>query len=67
MSWLHGSQLLAGVGVLALSALLLKVFSSTTESAAGRLGPLHLIVMPMVVLLIVTAGVALIFLGLGKL
>jgi hypothetical protein len=67
MSWLHGSELLVGIGALALSALLLKLFSSTTANTGGPIGPLHLIVMPMTVLLVLTAGVVLVFMGLGRL
>ena len=64
MSWLSGVEVLAGVGLLALSALLVKLFQSKAD-ARQPAGGLQLALVPMFVLLLAVCGFVLIFRGAG--
>jgi hypothetical protein len=64
MNWLSGFEVLAGVGLLALSALLVKLFQSKAD-ARQPVGGFQLALVPMFVLLIAVCGIVLIFMGAG--
>ena len=62
MGWVHGTAMLAGVGAVAISGVLLWLFGDSSERPA-RSSAKRLIILPMTILLVFVTGIALLFMS----